>query len=227
MTLRTSSELGWRALRLRTDEGDVELLHHAATDARAGVVLLGGVGGGWDTPARDLYPRLGADLADAGIATLRVRFREPGRLDACASDACAALEHLRGLRLRPLALVGHSFGGAVALRAAAACPDDVRAVVTLATQSGGTDCADQLGDGCALLLVHGMADLVLSAACSERVHERARPPKRLVLLARAGHCLDESAREVHALVRDHLVRALTPRGRSARVARSSSERRRG
>src|SRR5256885_12032439 len=62
-------------------------------------------------------------------------------------------------------------------RSATSC--GARAVVTLATQAWGTECVARLPEGCAVLAVHGTADTVLPASCSEVVIERAREPKRL------------------------------------------------
>src|SRR3712207_3421720 len=43
---------------------------------KSGVVLVGGVGGGWDSPARGLYHSLSIRLSrELGICSLRIRFR--------------------------------------------------------------------------------------------------------------------------------------------------------
>jgi pimeloyl-ACP methyl ester carboxylesterase len=102
-----------------------------------------------------------------------------------------------------MGFVGHSFGGAVVIRAAAAA-ERVRAVVTLATQSYGAGLAAELGPRCALLLIHGTRDTVLPSDASRLVFDLAEEPKRLVILPGAGHGLDEAAPEVERLVRDWL-----------------------
>ena len=78
-------------------------------------------------------------------------------------------------------------------------------MVTLATQSYGAGPAAELGPRCALLLIHGRRDTVLPAEVSRMVFDLAAEPKRLVLLAGAGHGLDEAAPEVERLVRDWLT----------------------
>lgn len=201
---------GWHPVRMRTDRGDLWLRHHPAAEPRAGVVLIGGVGGGWDSPARDLYDRLGTDLASDHVASLRVQYRMPAVFDECVLDVRVAVEYFLDLGVRTIGIVGHSFGGAVAIRVADAVPEHVRAVATLATQAWGTERVAHLPDGCSLLLVHGMADEILPARCSEQVYERAHDPKRLVFLSRAGHSLDDAADEVHRLVKDWLLGALAP-----------------
>lgn len=203
-------DAGWHPILMRTDRGDLELRHHPAPGARTAAVLVGGVGGGWDSPARGLYERLGADLGAAGVCALRVRYRVPAVFDECVLDLRAGCQYLLELGMDGLGLVGHSFGGAVVIRVAEDLPARARTVVTLATQSWGTDRVAHLPDGCSLLCVHGIKDDVLPPACSEQVYERAHDPRRLVLLSRAGHVLDEAADEVRDLVRDWLVKALTP-----------------
>ncbi len=207
---RVGASLGsgdYDELRIETERGDVAAREYPAAGARAGVVLVGGAGGGWDTPARGLYPRVAATLADENVAALRIRFRNPRDLDEATHDVLAGLSVLRGKGVRVLGLVGHSLGGAVVIRAAALA-DEVRAAVALATQSLGTDAAPRLAPRCALLLLHGTADRVLPVACSEEVYELAHEPKRMHLYEGADHGLEEAAeqveREVLGFLRDRL-----------------------
>lgn len=197
---------GYRPVILETDRGAVEARHYAADGASRGAVWIGGVGGGFDTPARGLYPRLAGDLRDHAIQSLRVRFRYPTKLDEAVHDTLAGLDFLAGQGVERAAVIGHSFGGAVAIQAAAARPDLVRAVVTLATQGYGTDAAQTLD--VPLLLIHGEADEILAPQCSMYVHRMAREPKKLVLMPGAGHCLDETAEAVCREVGDWLKEGL-------------------
>ena len=41
-------------------------------DATKAVIYVGGVGGGWDSPARELYSKLASKLASNGINSLRI-----------------------------------------------------------------------------------------------------------------------------------------------------------
>lgn len=174
--------------------------------ATAGVVMVGGVGGGFDSPARDLYPRLGHHLASDGVAALQVAFRLPGELGEAVLDAGAGVRHLADLGCTRVALVGHSFGGAVVIRTGAALPEVV-AVVTLSTQSYGTERVRELA-GRPVLLVHGVEDDLLPADCSVQVFERSGEPKELRLIPGAGHALDEAADEVYRIVHGFLVQHL-------------------
>jgi pimeloyl-ACP methyl ester carboxylesterase len=195
-------------LRLGTLRGEVACRYYRAERPRGAAVFVGGVGGGWDTPARGLYPRLCGELPAEGIACLRVRFRFPTVLEEAVHDVVSALGFLReDERAGPLALVGHSFGGAVTVRAAAAA-EGVRTVVTLATQAYGAEQVAGLGPGCSILLLHGAADTILPVTASEHLYRLARDPKELAVFPGAGHSLDAAAEEVHRRVRGWIVREL-------------------
>lgn len=180
-----------------------------APGARAGVVLVGGVGGGFDTPAGDLYGRLGRHLRGDAMVALQVQFRLPGELGEAVVDVAAGVRFLVARGCARIGLVGHSFGGAVVIRAGAALPE-VAAVVALATQSSGTERVTALA-GRPLLLVHGVEDEILPPQSSVEVFRRAGEPKELRLIEGAGHVLDEAADEVyrivHAFLAQHLVDA--------------------
>jgi pimeloyl-ACP methyl ester carboxylesterase len=195
---------GFRSVRVETSRGPVQMRTYlSAGPTVGGVVWMGGIGGGWDTPARGLYPRLCSQLRYEGFTSVQVRFRNATDLEEAELDALVALEVLRAERCEEMALVGHSFGGAVAIRAAARS-SDVRAVITLATQSYGASAVTRLPRGCALLLAHGTADRVLTHASSAYLHTLATGAKQLVLLEGAGHDLAESAEQVNGLVREWL-----------------------
>ena len=122
----------------------------------AGVVICGGGAmGGMLGPADGLYHDLGATLAaEHRIALVRVGWRQPNDLDECTLDALGALQ-LATRRGAPKAvMVGHSFGGAVAVRAGVAADEIVAGVITLATQSAGCEIADGLA-GRPVLCLHG------------------------------------------------------------------------
>lgn len=180
----------------------------AAGGAVAGVLMVGGVGGGFDSPARGLYERLSAELLTTGRAALRVRFRDPRDLDDCTTDVRAGIAVLAEHGVTRTALVGHSFGAAVVIRAAAAEPR-VATVITLAAQSHGADAAALLGTR-PLLLVHGTADRVLPASCSAWIAEIASGPAELVLVDGAAHGFDADAEHVDELVRGWLDVHLPP-----------------
>lgn len=198
---------GYRPVRARTSRGDLHFRWYPAVGATRAVVWIGGVGGGWDTPASDLYPTLARELAGQGISSLRVRFRHPGRLEECVLDVLAGIGFLANEGIERMGVVGHSFGGAVAIQVGVQS-DRVRTVATLATQSYGAECVDRLPPATSLLLMHGRDDPVLPTFCSEHLAELAHDPKRLVIFEEAGHCLEEVAPEVRTTVRNWLTAEL-------------------
>ena len=82
----------YREVMLKTNQGMTAGRYYQLSDARAAVIWLGGVGGGWDTPARELYPRLCETLLHHQIASLRIRFRHSTLLDQSVLDVLAGLD---------------------------------------------------------------------------------------------------------------------------------------
>ncbi|KAF3887612.1 MULTISPECIES: alpha/beta hydrolase [Nostocales] len=194
-------------VKLITSRGSIHCRYYLAENAKTAVILVGGVGGDWDTPARGLYPLLGEILRKEGIASLRVQYRNPTDLVESTLDVLAGLTYLQDKGVEEFALIGHSFGGAVVIQAAAQSAD-VRTVVTIATQAYGAEPASELATRCSLLLLHGTSDPVLPASCSQYVYQIAREPKRVILYPNGGHGLDEVADEVYLVVRDWIVQQL-------------------
>lgn len=184
-------------IRLETSRGQIEGILHAVEGGSGAVVCVGGAMGGIEGPANGLYGRLPALLADAKLTVLRINYREPNKFEECVLDALAGCSFLKGIGASAVVLVGHSFGGAVVIKAGELAPI-VRAVVSMSPQLYGTRQVEQLDKP--LLLVHGMDDKILSHEASEDIYRRANEPKRMVLLAGAGHSLSESKDEVERLL---------------------------
>jgi pimeloyl-ACP methyl ester carboxylesterase len=104
-------------------------------------------------------------------------------------------------------VVGHSFGGAVAVCAASATPN-VRAVVTLSSQTLGAAQMAPLLAGRPLLVVHGGRDKVLPVASAREIYAAAREPKELKILAEAGHGLTVARGELLDLLLRWIPRQL-------------------
>jgi dipeptidyl aminopeptidase/acylaminoacyl peptidase len=136
-----------------------------------------------------------------------VRYRRPADLDESVLDVLTGLDFLRQRGIGAAAITGWSFGGAVAIQAAAST-SLVRTVVTLATQSTGTEVVGQLGPRCSILLIHGTADRTLLPANSQFVYALAHDPRRLVLCEGTDHALNQTVNEVFTLVRDWLIEEL-------------------
>lgn len=195
-----------RPYTLKTRRGPVDTLLYESLGAKAGALLAGGVGGGFDTPALGLFPRLGEELLRHRLSTLRLRYRHSTDLAESVQDVLAGVDFLVEHGVERVALVGHSFGGAVMIDAGAQSPW-VTTVVGLSPQSYGTEAVSELHPR-SLLLVHGRSDAVLPPSCSLSIHERARGRKELELIPGAGHVLDEAAERVFTRVRDWLLREL-------------------
>jgi pimeloyl-ACP methyl ester carboxylesterase len=67
------------------------------------------------------------------MSSLQIRYRYPTDLDECVKDVIAGLKFSEHKRFQSVGLVGHSFGGAVIIKAAASIPNIVWTVVTLST----------------------------------------------------------------------------------------------
>lgn len=143
--------------------------HEPASGARdVAVVMGGGAMGGVLGPGESLFHVLGEELCRRGIPTLRISWRKPNDLDACCVDMAAAVQLAVGSGAERVVTMGHSFGGAVAVRVAVGLPDMVAGVATFATQSAGCEVAGGL-QGRPLLMFHGDRDSILPVEASEVV----------------------------------------------------------
>ncbi|UOQ65173.1 alpha/beta hydrolase [Hymenobacter volaticus] len=214
VTVDSTDEHGVEALLLETNAGVIAARLHPTAAGAAAVVWVGGSGGGLDGPAWGMYPRLAGHLAAQGIASLRLHYRKPNYLEDCVVDTLLGVQYLvRQLGYRAVALVGHSFGGAVVI-SAGALSDEVVAVVAMSSQTYGTDLAPRVSPR-PLLVLHGTADEILSDACSKSIYNRAQEPKEILLYPGCRHGLDECRDQVDADVVRWLVKQLTAATESA------------
>lgn len=200
-----------RPLRLQTERGDISCLYHAGRPGAGATICVGGFDGGFDGPADAIYATLAEDLLEHGIGSLRLSYRiktSPGNLEEAVYDILAAVSFLTEERAGRIALVGHSFGGAVGISAAALSPD-VSAVVTMSTQTAGTALAPRVAPR-PLLIIHGEEDRRLPPDCSRYVYRLAGEPKELVILPGARHSLRQRREELRRLLRRWLVEKLAP-----------------
>lgn len=190
---------------LDTTRGPIEGILHPVEGGTSAVICVGGAMGGVDGPADKLYARLHILLSAAKITVLRIEYRKPNEFEECVLDVLAGCSFMKGIGATDLALVGHSFGGAVVIKAGE-LHDLVRGVASLSPQLYGTRQVENLNRP--LLLVHGMADTILSHEASEDIYRRAREPKRIVLYAEAGHSLIQAKDQVDDLLSDWLAARL-------------------
>ncbi len=199
---------GVREVRLHVDGGTSECRYHEAGTGDAAVLWIFGAGGGLGGPAGGLYIRLAERLAEGSVASLRLDYRRPGDLNACVLDVLGGMQYLEGRERTRVVLVGHSFGGAVAI-AAGTTHDHVAGVATLSTQIYGTENVAALSPR-PLLLIHGASDEVMPEYCSHDVYNRALEPKRLIVYPAGRHGLDQCRealdRDLYGWLREVLAR---------------------
>lgn len=176
-----------------TSRGLLSVLWHEPSVADAtgtAIVACGGAMGGVLGPGHGLYQQLGERWSARGTQMLRVGYREPNNLDLCAHDVACGVEWARDAGADRVVVMGHSFGGAVAIRAAVVMPASVIGVVTFATQSAGCEVAAGLGLR-PLLLFHGDKDDLLPIEASHMVQALAGHGE-VVELPGDGHLLAKS-----------------------------------
>ena len=184
----------FRHLEIYTMRGLLTLLWHGPTDAEEVLVTCGGGMGSLLGPADALYHDLGVQFAERGIGTIRVGYRKPNDLSRCVHDVTATAD-LAGRRgARRFVVMGHSFGGAVAIQTGAVLGRHCRGVVTLSTQSAGCEIASELEET-PILLFHGTDDEILPPETSAVVQALAGHGG-VILLPGAGHMLTEAATEI-------------------------------
>ena len=196
-----------RGLLLVTNRGPIQtIIHHEPTiPTHRGIVWVGGARGGFEGPAGSMYKLLG-DRFSPGITSIRLDYRQPNVLVECVMDTLAALSFLSGTGHTDVILVGHSFGGAVVIKAAP-YSEVVKGVIALSSQTFGAGDVSQVSPS-PILLVHGERDTVLSQESSLKIFEWAEEPKELRLIPENGHGLQESAQEIRQLVSEWLVQHL-------------------
>jgi alpha-beta hydrolase superfamily lysophospholipase len=187
---------GTMRILLQTSRGEIRAVLHPSATSPAAAIYAGGARGGFEGPGDGLYPRMAARLRPL-MSGLRLHYREPGEFEECVLDVLAGVSFLRGVGAAGIALVGHSFGGAVVIKVGELSPH-VGGVAALSPQLYGTRTVERLGKP--LLLVHGMRDSVLDYRASEDIFARAREPKRIVFFPEDGHGLAQSAGEIEDLL---------------------------
>ncbi len=197
---------GGMPLQVHTTRGPINAIFHPVEGGTGAVIFVGGAMGGVDGPADKIYSRLPAALAEKSVSSLRVDYRVPNDTQECVLDVLAACSLLKGIGATDVVLAGHSFGAAVVIAAAELAPM-LRGVVSMSPQLFGTDRVGSLQ--VPLLLIHGMADTVLSHEASEDIYRRAPEPKRIVLYAEAGHSLIQAKAEIWDLLLEWIPERLS------------------
>ena len=202
-----------RHVEVYTMRGLLTVLWHGDADAPGAVIVGGGAMGGLLGPADGLYQWLGEELAapGAGIGVLRVGWRKPNDIDQCTLDLLATADLAARTGATAFVMGGHSFGGAIAVRAAMAMSTWAKGVVTFATQSAG--CEEAGGMTAPLLAFHGDQDEILPLFSSQAVCSLVGGPHELVVCEGSGHLLSEAKdlmqERVPAWIRERLAEPAT------------------
>ena len=201
---------GTIALTLDTSRGPLRALLDQADGSTGAALFFSGARAGPHEvlgPGDNVYETLAHALPAQGITTLRLFYRQAGQFDESVLDVLAGCSFLTGVGVQRIAVVGHSFGGAVAIKAGQLAPA-VKAVAALSSQTHGTRQVNLMRKP--LLLIHGTRDNVLHMAASEDIYARAREPKQLVLVDGAGHRLQEGAQQLFDELEPFLLAHLGP-----------------
>lgn len=178
---------------------------------RGAVLCVGGFDGGFDGPAEGIYDDLGEALPELGSGVLRLDFRvktSPGPIDDGTLDVLAGINWLIEQGIEHVALIGHSYGGAIVVRAAFRS-DAVAGTCALSTQTMGIE-PDEVKALAPrpLLLIHGGADWRLPSRLSEWVYSLAGEGRELHILDGATHSLRQRRDDLWVLLLDWIDRVL-------------------
>ncbi|MFT5204067.1 MAG: pimeloyl-ACP methyl ester carboxylesterase [Candidatus Aldehydirespiratoraceae bacterium] len=186
-----------RLVEIYTMEGLLQIMWHGDPDATDVVLMCGGAMGGMLGPGRSLYLELGLEMAAEGRAAMAVNYRKAGDLTRSLLDTCAAADLALRNGAQRFVILGHSFGGAVAIQAASTFAAHTAGVITYATQSAGCEEAARIGDT-PLLLLHGERDSILGPENSMMVQSLAGTGE-VRTFPDTDHLMAEAAEEIAEL----------------------------
>ena len=187
-----------------TTQGETAGLLYRAQGSENAVLWAGAWQG--EDKASPIAASVATALLEDGVSSLLLRYRERWELPSCVQDADSAIVWLSQRRIARVALVGHSFSGAVVI-SAAQLRAEVAAVAALASQTYGATGVARIHPR-PLLLVHGTDDERLAPYCSEQIYSWARKPKELRFMQGATHGLMEATDELLPLLREWLAEKL-------------------
>jgi fermentation-respiration switch protein FrsA (DUF1100 family) len=127
-----------------------------------------------------------------------LHYRRPNHVVHCVLDILCGIAFLADQGVDRVALVGHSFGGAIVISAGAVSPL-VIAVVAMSSQTDDAEFAPRISPR-PLLLIHGSADKVLPASYAQEIYAAAKEPKELKIIPGAGQNLEEAREQVLELL---------------------------
>jgi len=170
--VKTKPEDSFELVCIETSRGIVECKYHKAEEADKGIVLVGGAGGDFQTPAENLYPHLGEYFKEIGVSSLNIKFRKTGNLAESITDVLVGIEFLKSENIKTFGLIGYSFGGAVVVQAAFN-ETDVKTIVLISTQTSGLEPITFLPKETSVFLIHGEEDEIIPPELAVEVYEKA------------------------------------------------------
>lgn len=191
VTAQLADTPGQFVVTLQTNHGDIEAVFLPCEGKTGCAIFIG------DEGAEGVYRKLSEDLITSGVTSLRLRPRVTGEFTDTLIDTLAACSFLKGLGGEQAVIVGHSYAGAVAVRAGTLSPFAC-AVAALAPQRYGTQGVEDMNKP--LLLIHGSDDDVLPPLASEDVYMRAQEPKEMVIIDGTGHAFTGEGERLYALL---------------------------
>lgn len=206
-------EDGVYVVTLNTSRGPILCELYVSHGSKGAIIWSAAGRPGSSNPRRPaVYAHLAQELTEQGISSLRVFFRmpgaEPGPFEECVLDILGGISFLKGIGAGGIAVVGHSFSAAVAIKAAT-LSKDINAVVALASQLYGTADVAKISPR-PLLLVHGMEDNTIEYIASQILYDKAGDPKEVVFIDGAGHGFREKPEELTEILRRWLVAHIGP-----------------
>ncbi|MDA0771246.1 MAG: alpha/beta hydrolase [Chloroflexi bacterium] len=196
-----------QGLLLCTNRGDIQAVLHHDQDVvtSKAIVWVYGASGGFRGPGDGLYTELAEEMKSE-VTSLRLNYRIPNNIPECVLDSLAGISFLKATNHTEIALVGHSFGGAVVITAGSLSAE-VKGVVAMSSQTYGASNAGALSPR-PLLLVHGAEDTRLPPSCSEQIYQWANEPKELRIMEGAEHRLSECKEELREMLKDWILEKL-------------------
>src|SRR5579859_6695556 len=83
------AQRAYHPVKVMTNRGSIFFRHYKVPGTHAGAVWLNGAGGGWASPAKEVYPRLCRGLMAEGITSVQLCYRVPNNLQECVLDVLA------------------------------------------------------------------------------------------------------------------------------------------